>query len=313
MFKKILFIASLFAIGAASAQTFQFSGVDDVSIANTNHYIYGNLKTLPFTKFHVENLTGSTQRFAVRTTVEKVPVIDNDLQVCFGVACFSVSSTITTEQVVNGGIGDEIVANGIYTEIKIAPVTWPWVSPASDSAVWEVVIFNEANASDFIEARIIWKFRIIGDTNGDGVIGVGEIAGDIDGNGMIDGSEIAGDVTGDGVIGDGEFAGDNNGDGNLDSDDWPTAVNEIKGNEIELSAFPNPASSNITVVYNVKGGIDNNMLIVYDVLGQEIVSKKLNENKGSIKLDLESMNSGVYFYAIKVAGKTVRTERFIVR
>ena len=92
-----------------------------------------------------------------------------------------------------------------------------------------------------------------------------------------------------------------------------TAVNEISGTDVELSAYPNPASDNLTVKYNVKGSVANVVLNVYDVLGQEIISKNLNGNKGSIKLNLEAVNSGVYFYAIKVAGNTVRTERFIVR
>lgn len=313
MIKKVLFIASILTVGIATAQTFQFNDHNDVNIANTTHYEYGTLVTLPLTKFHVENLTGATQRFAVKVEKEYVPYSNSGLGVCFGTACYSALATVSGVQNMNNGIGDEITANGTYTDIKISPVTWPWVNTVEDSVVWEVVIFNEISALDFVTARIIWKFRLTGDTNGDGVIGVGEIAGDVDGNGIIDGNEIAGDVTGDGVIGAGEFLDDNNGDGTLDRDDWLTAVNELDGNDIELSAYPNPASDNLTVKYSVKGNASNIILNVYDVLGQEIISENLNGNKGSVKLDLEAVNSGVYFYAIKVAGKTVRTERFIVR
>ena len=307
-------MASVLLVGIASGQsTFQLNDQNDVNITNTTHYEYGTPATLTFVKFHVENLTSVAERFAVRASKEYVPYTNSGLAVCFGPACYSASAMISGVQIINGGSGDDIAAGAIYTNLKISPVAWPWVNTIADSAIWNVVIYNETSATDSVAARIIYKFRLIGDTNGDGVIGVGEIAGDINGNGIIDGSEVAGDVTGDGVIGDGEFAGDNNGDGVVDSGDWLTGVNELDGNEIELSAYPNPASDNLTVKYNVKGSATNVVLNVYDVLGQEIISKNLNGSKGSIKLNLEAVNSGVYFYAIKVAGKTVRTERFIVR
>lgn len=313
MIRKILFIASLFTVGAASAQTFQFNDHNDVDIANTTHYEYGTVNTLPFIKFHVENLTGATERFAVRVEKEYVPYNNSGLAVCFGTACYSAFANISGVQIVNSGSGDQVAGGATYSDLKVSPVTWPWVNTVADSAVWDVVIYNETNATDSVAARIIYKFRLIGDTNGDGVIGVGEIAGDINGNGVIDGSEIAGDVTGDGTIGDGEFADDRNGDGVYDSADWLTSVDELDAEDVKLSAYPNPVSDNLTVKYNVKAGASNIVLNVYDVLGQEILSKNLSGNKGVVRLNLESVNSGVYFYAIKVAGNTVRTERLIVR
>ena len=92
-----------------------------------------------------------------------------------------------------------------------------------------------------------------------------------------------------------------------------TFVNDLSSDEVVLSAYPNPATNNLTVKYNLQGRANDVKLNVYDVLGQELISRDLNDNKGSVKLDLKEVNSGVYFYAIKVAGETVRTERFIVR
>lgn len=328
MIRKILFITSLFAVSVASAQTFQFNDDNDVNIGNITHYEYGTVKTLDKIKFHIENLTGTDERFTVKVEWEYVPNANSDLAVCFGLACYSASATASGVQIINGGIGDVIPANGNYTDFKLAPVTWPWVNTVADSTIWNVTIYNETNSADSVASRIIFKFRIMGDTNGDGVIGAGEVAGDADGNGIIDGSELAGDVTGDGVIGDGELLGDLNGDGKIDGAEvWgdangngvidggeaALAVNEIDVKSIVLSAFPNPATDYLTIKYDLKTGANDIELNVYDVLGQEIVSRSLNVSRGSIKLDLEAINSGVYFYAIKIAGETLRTERFIVR
>lgn len=311
--KKIFFIASLLGVASVSAQTFKLMDHNDVDIANTTHYEYGTLATLPLSKFHVENLTGASASFAISAEKEYVPYSNSDFQACFGALCFSVSAGLSGPQLVDGGNGVSVAGGANYTDLKMAPVTWPWVNGVADSAVWNVVVFKEGASTDSVAARIIWKFRLTGDINQDGVIGVGEVAGDLDENGMIDGSEVAGDVTGDGVIGDGEVVGDLNGNGVHDQSEWSTSVDDFGSDNIQLSAYPNPASDNVSIKYDVKGGSENVVLNVYDVLGQEIVSRNLDSVKGVEKIDVRSMNSGVYFYAIKVAEKTVRTERFIVR
>ncbi|MDG1477767.1 MAG: T9SS type A sorting domain-containing protein [Vicingaceae bacterium] len=93
----------------------------------------------------------------------------------------------------------------------------------------------------------------------------------------------------------------------------PTSVERVLSEDVVLSAYPNPATDNLTVKYNVKGSANNIVLNVYDVLGKEIVSRRLSSTKGTEVLNTNEMNSGVYFYAIKVAGEAVKTERFIVR
>jgi len=82
--------------------------------------------------------------------------------------------------------------------------------------------------------------EISGDVDEDGVIGSGEIAGDINGDGSIGSGEVVGDVSGDGVIGEGEIDGDANGDGVQNCDDLlilgTELTNEIVQNDLELSA-----------------------------------------------------------------------------
>jgi hypothetical protein len=96
-------------------------------------------------------------------------------------------------------------------------------------------------------------------------------------------------------------------------DNNPTSIDDLSLSDVKLNAYPNPATDNLTIAYDIKGALNDASLSVYDVLGQEVIAKELNENKGTVRLNLEAINSGVYFYAISVAGKAVRTERFIVR
>ena len=157
MIKKILFIASFFAIGIVSAQSLQMLDANDNDISGTTHYEYGDLAALAVTKFHVKNLTGTTKAFALKVTLEYTPSGNSGLGVCFGSACYSASGIIVATQIINNGIGDNVAANAIYTDLKVGPVTWPWVNCATDSAIWSVTAYDPANPSDSSSARIIWK------------------------------------------------------------------------------------------------------------------------------------------------------------
>jgi len=76
------------------------------------------------------------------------------------------------------------------------------------------ILYNSQKGCDSTVHYII-IVKIIGDTNGDGIIGVGELPGDSNGDGVIGVGELAGDVNGDGKIGAGEIVGDLNGDGSI--------------------------------------------------------------------------------------------------
>ncbi len=252
MIRKILFISSLFFAGFASAQTFQLLDHNDVDITNTTHYEYGDATALGSTKFHVKNLTGSSVDFALKVEKNYVPYTTSGLACCFGTACFSASATVNGTQIINNGIGDNIAANGTYTELKISPVTWMWADCANDYAEWVVTIYDPANPADEAKATIVWQCGAVG-------------------------------------------------------------VDELEEADVKLSAYPNPVVSDLTINYAINAEFNNAEINVFDVLGQKLISRRLNNAKGQVKLDVEPLNAGVYFYTVKVDNKTVKTERIIVK
>ncbi|MDB4533983.1 T9SS type A sorting domain-containing protein [Vicingaceae bacterium] len=254
MIKKILFISSLFFAGVLSAQTFQLSDYNDVDISNTTHYEYGTPTELGLTKFHVKNLTGTQASFALKVEKVHVPYTTSGLACCFGTACFSASATVSGTQVINNGVGDNVSANGIYTDLKLSPVTWMWADCANDSATWIVTVYDPANPSDEVTATIVWKC------------------------------------------------------GNA-----PVSVNEISKENLRLSAFPNPATNNLTVSYKINKSFNNASVELFDVLGQKLISNELSSNAGDVMLDVSNLNAGIYFYTVRVDGNAIRTERVIVK
>jgi hypothetical protein len=95
---------------------------------------------------------------------------------------------------------------------------------------------------------------------------------------------------------------------------WNTvSIKEISSEDVNLSIYPNPASTNLTIDYSINSDSKNAKIDVYDVVGQKVMTHALINNNDKLNINLNSLTSGVYFYTIKVDDKTLRTERVIVK
>lgn len=73
-------------------------------------------------------------------------------------------------------------------------------------------------------------------------------------------------------------------------------------------AYPNPASS--VVRFNVEG-VANANIAIYNLLGQEVLNQKVEAGQATISVaDLEK---GIYFCNLVVNGKTLSTEKLVVK
>jgi hypothetical protein len=87
----------------------------------------------------------------------------------------------------------------------------------------------------------------------------------------------------------------------------------IDENQVVLGhAYPNPASSVVRFNYELPSVV-NASVSVYNLLGQEVMSQDLNSLQGQAVLSVADLTEGIYFCNLKVDGRTVRTEKFIVR
>ena len=77
-------------------------------------------------------------------------------------------------------------------------------------------------------------------------------------------------------------------------------------------AYPNPASSTVCFDYNLSKAA-NASVVVYNLLGQEVMSQQLNGLQGTASLSVADLNDGIYFCILKVDGSTVNTEKFVVK
>ena len=157
-FNQLFFVfCFLFSLNI-DAQSFELLDANNVSIDGTTHYVYGTNIELDHVKFNINNLSNSTQTFALKVRQEYSPYPQSGLSICFLTFCFHASTGLFSTQIINNGVGDTIPANSQYnTNLDMRPVTWPWIDCPNDSSIWHITIYDPGNIADSSSARVIYK------------------------------------------------------------------------------------------------------------------------------------------------------------
>ena len=81
----------------------------------------------------------------------------------------------------------------------------------------------------------------------------------------------------------------------------------------KMYAFPNPASEIVTVEYAYSGNSNNVQLVIKNLLGATLYTKKLDANGNKVKIDISEYNAGIYFYSIEADGRPLVTKKLLVK
>ncbi len=82
---------------------------------------------------------------------------------------------------------------------------------------------------------------------------------------------------------------------------------------IPITAYPNPAETEITLAFANTEYHTNMLLECYNIYGQKVHSEKIYKGQQQIKLRISEWSKGLYFAVVKSNGKVAGTERFIKR
>lgn len=85
----------------------------------------------------------------------------------------------------------------------------------------------------------------------------------------------------------------------------------VRGGTIS-NAYPNPASSMVSMKYDISEASENGQIIFYDMLGKSVKEIVLTDKKGTAKVNVDDLNPGIYFYSFVVDGKAISTKRLVV-
>ncbi len=80
----------------------------------------------------------------------------------------------------------------------------------------------------------------------------------------------------------------------------------------DVKLFPNPSNDNIIWVSSTKGYLDNSKLYIYDEVGRLVYSFNFLNGIKLHRLDLNHLNSGMYFYSIEKNDEIIQKGKLVL-
>jgi hypothetical protein len=82
---------------------------------------------------------------------------------------------------------------------------------------------------------------------------------------------------------------------------------------IPITAYPNPAETEITLAFQNTDHHTNMLLECYNIYGQKVHTEKIWKGQQQTKLDVSGWSNGLYFAVVKSNGKVAGTGKFVRR
>ena len=96
-------------------------------------------------------------------------------------------------------------------------------------------------------------------------------------------------------------------DGGDDGGSRPGVADVVKNNA--LRAYPNPATTNVTVEYSAGNGAN---LVVKSLTGSTVYLQPV-DGSGKVNISTSALKSGIYFYGLERNGKMICTKKLLVK
>lgn len=78
------------------------------------------------------------------------------------------------------------------------------------------------------------------------------------------------------------------------------------------NAYPNPANLMVSMKYDINEYSQNGSIVFFDMVGKQVKEIVLNDKKGTAKINVDDLNSGIYFYSFLVDGKAISTKKLVI-
>ena len=94
----------------------------------------------------------------------------------------------------------------------------------------------------------------------------------------------------------------------------PTGIaEEAMANGTVSEIYPNPASSFITLDYQLTNKVNTSEVKIFNLMGSEVKSASLENNGSKLRLDISELKSGIYFYSILINNDVYQTKKLVVQ
>ena len=91
-----------------------------------------------------------------------------------------------------------------------------------------------------------------------------------------------------------------------------TGIKQFANNYYVSDVAPNPASSTVSFSYDLNNINQSASVKIYNMLGSLVKTVPLETYSNNTKIDVNSLEEGIYVYSVVVGGKAVKTSRLVV-
>jgi hypothetical protein len=92
-----------------------------------------------------------------------------------------------------------------------------------------------------------------------------------------------------------------------------TSINDLTANTVLMDQnFPNPSNGLTTIRFYVDGKFKNKTIVLKDLSGRIIHAYNLTEGEDHIKIDVASLQQGLYYYSLVIDGKIMSTKKMVI-
>jgi hypothetical protein len=79
-----------------------------------------------------------------------------------------------------------------------------------------------------------------------------------------------------------------------------------------LNAYPNPAKNSTTIKYELPQGVNQGVLVFYNLQGQQVKTFTVDRTFDSLLVSTADLTAGTYFYVLRAAGNYVGSKKMVI-
>lgn len=93
----------------------------------------------------------------------------------------------------------------------------------------------------------------------------------------------------------------------------PASLESWKESVQFSNAYPNPATTAVNFDYSFPAGTQQAKVKIVNLVGQTLAEQKIEQNSGKVRISVDHLKEGVYFYSLIVDNQSVVSKKLIIK
>jgi hypothetical protein len=91
-----------------------------------------------------------------------------------------------------------------------------------------------------------------------------------------------------------------------------TGINKLPQQTVSVSIYPNPANTQVTLVYQLHQGQNSTLFKLFNAMGQLVENITINSNAGQLTENVSALSGGIYYYTVSADGIIEATNKLVI-